>query len=122
MSKRVTIGQSEKVIKKLYWSMVGKGVDHVNASAIKPATGPYVIDLIDVSDKFEVHTLELMTVNGIKDAKKKVTVKLTETATTKGIPKKTAVKLEEANDKYKVERVVKKMLGDAIKQARKIKT
>ena len=122
MSKRVTIGQSEKVIKKLYWSMVGKGVDHVNASAIKPATGPYVIDLIDVSDKFEVHTLELMTVKGIEDAKKKVTVKLTETATTKGIPKKTAVKLEEANDKYKVERVVKKMLGDAIKQARKIKT
>lgn len=109
------------VVKKLYWSMVGKGVGHVKMSAIEPNVGPYVIDLVKVSDTIEVHTLERMTVGGIKDMKKKVTVKLGDKVTTKNVPHNTKSKLDEANDKGVVKKVVEKMLDNAVKQAKKIK-
>jgi hypothetical protein len=121
MGKSTTTNPNVTVTKKLYWSMVGKGVDHVKMSAIEPNVGPYVIDLVKVSDTIEVHTLERMTVGGIKDMKKKVTVKLGDKVTTKNVPQNTKSKLDEANDKGVVKKIVEKMLGDAIKQAKKIK-
>lgn len=121
MSKNTTVNPNVTVVKKLYWSMAGKGVGHVKMSAIKPKVGPYVIDLVNVSDKIEAHTLERMSVDGIKDMEKKVTVNLDKTATTKGIQKKAKSKLDEANEKSNVKKIVEKMLGDAIKQTKKIK-
>lgn len=62
-----------------------------------------------------------MSVDGIKDMEKRVTVNLDKTATTKGIQKKAKSKLDEMNEKSNVKKIVEKMLGDAIKQAKKIK-